>query len=42
MAEVNGGGEDAESSEMLRQLTLEEVQMEEVKLLVHEMKDVEV
>ena len=42
MAEVNGGGEDEESSEMLRQLTLEELQMDEVEFLVHEMKDVEV
>ena len=42
MAEVNGGGEDEASTEMLRKLTPEELQMEEGEFLVHEMKDVEV
>ena len=42
VAEVNGGGEDEESTEMMRKQTLEELQMEEVGSLVLEMMNVEV
>ena len=42
MAEDNGGSEDEESTEMLRKLSLKELEMKEVEPLVLDMMDVEV